>query len=155
METLNIAKLCGISEDKFHHGLSVETLVLEKKEPSIKKELETVLQKNQERRENKMRLYKSILKRCVEKIKLQNSLRRTDMILYVDDFMIDCNYYDRDECINYLIQELRKNYFDISPLPHKLYEGSQFSKSSLFISWKFAEYHKKSQLFTNPNKDIH
>lgn len=150
MENLSIARLCSIPEENFNGSLSLHSFISDKK-PSIKKEIEGVLQANQERHIHKLNLYKSILRKCVDQLKLENALKKTDMLFYIDDNLYENPYYERDECINFLIVSLRKHCLDVFLMPQKVYGQGPYSKSILFVSWKFTEHHKKSQFFTNPN----
>lgn len=153
METLSISKLCGIPEENFSNVMTLNSFVEDKK-PSIGKDIERILLTAQEGHDHKLNLYKSILRKCVDQMKVESAIKKTDLFFYVDDNLYNNQYYNRDECIDYLIMNLRNYYLDVQLLPHKIYGKGPFSKSVLFISWKYTEYHKKSQFFSHTNQNI-
>lgn len=154
MEDISLASLCGVSPEQFKLDLSVNSLNRKQVTTSIREDIASLVKANEEKRENKRKLYQNILKRCVEQMKFENIRKYTCMIYYVDDRMHHNRYYDRDECITYLIEKLRENNIDIFLLPYKQNGNSMFSKSMLYIDWKNTYYHNKSQFFTKSNQDV-
>lgn len=99
-----------------------------KKDP-IQVEIESIIKNKKEQRLNKLRLYKDKLNKCVRQIKRKDELGVTDMIFHVEALEYGYPEYEQDECVDYLIIELRKYGFDIKKI----------NNSEIFISWKFLE----------------
>lgn len=145
MEQLTLARMCGISDEQFKMDSSLNSFG--NKTTSIQADIATIVNMNEEKRDNKLKLYRGILKRCVDKMKFENALKRTNMIYYVDDHLYNNRNYNRNECIAFLIEELRKCNLDVKLLKEKLYGDGPFSKSQLYIDWKYSYYHNRSKLF--------
>lgn len=139
MNKISISNLLSVPEDQIIGGFGTHNIISSQTKKSVKNEVEELLRINKERRENKIKLYRCILRNCIRKIKTDDAVRKTDTFFKVDEIMYGHPEYDRDECIEYITIELKKFLFDVF----------QIQRNTIFISWKYTELHKHSQFFSN------
>lgn len=139
MDKINIANILSIPENEVVGPVGIYT-----NNKSVRTTVDDVLKINKERHDNKLKLYRIALRECVRKIEQQNILRKTETFYKFDDIVFGHPEYDKDECIEYVLIELKKFLFDVC----------QIDDSIIYISWKFTELHKKSQFFTDSDKNV-
>lgn len=143
MDKISIASILSLPEEEIVGSFGTCTILSQKKK-SVKKEVDDLMRINKERREHKIKLYRTALRDCIRKIKKEDEMRKTDTFFRVDEIVYGHPEYDKEECIEYVIIELKKFLFDVF----------QYDQSTIFVSWKFTELHKKSQFLTNPDQNI-
>lgn len=126
MNKINIANIISVPVEQVVGVIGTETNINE----SVRSKIDDVLRLNKERRDNKQKIYRSLLKGCVEKIRQQNILRKTETTYTVEDIVYGHPEYDREECIEYMINSLRKYNVCVCLL----------NKTTLFLYWKFMEF---------------
>lgn len=139
MNKISISNILSLPEEQIVGEFGACSILPQKKK-SVKMEVDDLLRINKERRERKIKLYRKILRDCIMKIKIDDEMRKTDTFFKVDEIVYGHPEYDMDECIEYLIIELK----------HFLFDVFRYSSNTIFISWKFTELHKKSQFLSNP-----
>lgn len=141
MNKISVASILSLPEDKIVGQIyTCDT----KKKQTIRNDVDDIINKNKERRENKLKLYREMLRKCIDSMKKNNEMRKTDIFFRVDEIVYGHPEYDIDECVEYIILELRKFSFDVL----------HYCRDTVFVSWKFVELHKHSQFLTNPNNCI-
>lgn len=141
MNNISISNILAVPEEEIV-GDCFSTTV--HNAPSIKSEVNNISRLTKERHDSKIKLYRMILLECIKKIKREYEFRRTDTFFKIDEFVYGHPEYDKDECIEYIIVELKKFYYDVL----------QICSTKIFISWKYTELHKTSQFLPNPNNNI-
>lgn len=109
-----------------------ENVFMEQKK-SIHKEVEDLIQSNRERRDNKIKLYRNVLRNCIMLISSKNKLHSNEMIFKISYTLYGHPEYDVDECMQYIIMELTKLKFDIY----------RIDRNSIYISWKYLILHRQ------------
>lgn len=140
MEKLSISKILNISKDEVVGEFHVNNIFpVEKKKKSIKTEIEEIFRINKERTENKLKLYKGKLKECIHQIQRENENRKIQTIFRINSIEYGYPEYDCDECMEYLLVELKKHFFDIV----------QINRTSIYICWQYTDFHKKKLNFSS------
>lgn len=136
MEQLSIANLLSKREEDI---IQKEDYMSNNTEPIVNKtignEVYELINAKRKRRENKIRIYKDKLNKCVHQVKRKDELLLTDMIFDMGVLEYGHPEYDPDECMEYMLIELRKYGFDAKKL----------SKSKIFVSWKFLELNNRDK----------
>jgi hypothetical protein len=130
MDKFNVANIAGVSEEEVV-GMIGE---YNQNKKSIKSTIENIMKVNKERKENKIKLYRSSLRDCIGRIEQQNYLRKTGILYKFDEIIFGHPEYDREECIEYVINELQKYGFNTQ----------RNNQTTVLISWKFIDTHTKS-----------
>ena len=133
MDKLSISKILNKTKEEIVGDFRVNNILpIEKKKKSIKTEVEEIFRMNKERNEKKLKLYKSKLKECIHQIQLENENRKIDTIFRINKMEYGFPEYDSDECMEYLLVELKKHFFDIM----------QIDRLAIYICWQYTEFHK-------------
>lgn len=123
MQKINISTLCSISPEKLKCDFK-EDFFNKTKKQSIKSEIESIFQIDKVCEENNKKTYRTILEHCVSCIKREAQQHKHAARYQVTSFVLDNPYYNRQECISYLIEHLSK-YFHIT-----------YSDPFLYITWE-------------------
>jgi hypothetical protein len=134
MRNINIGNILNIPADDVIQKSGAENVFLEQKR-SIHKEVEELIQSNKERGENKIKLYRSVLRNCIMLINNKNKLHSNEMFFKISYTLYGHPEYDVDECMKYLLIELVQLKFDVV----------QMDRNSIYISWKYIILHRQSQ----------
>jgi hypothetical protein len=135
MNHLSISKILNIPKEDVTGNFKVNDIIpVIKKSKSLKKEIELIFKLNHERNDKKIKLYKSKLKECIHQIQRENENRKVDTIFKLNLIEYGIPEYDCDECMEYLLIELKKNFFDIK----------QIDRISIYICWEYTEFHKRN-----------
>ncbi len=89
----------------------------------------TLLNEKFEKRNRLLKIYYKYYGICIEKIKYNNKLGKTDLIFTVPDRIIDCNDYISKYCLEFISQKLENNKLNTVILDNTI----------IFITWKFIE----------------
>lgn len=133
MNNISISNILHVPAENIIGEFGACTILPKKEQHTIQMEVDNLIRTNKERRENKIKLYRSILRNCIQKIKDDNNLRRSETFYKIEEFIYGKPEYDMEECIDFLLIELKKLSFDII----------MYDKNTLFISWKYMEIRKR------------
>jgi len=135
MDKISVANLVAKNESEIVCDgiMSIRSIRGNKK--TIKMEVEDIIKTKKERRENKLRLYRENLKDCIRIIKTKDEMRFTDMVFDINKIEYGHPEYDCEECVDYVIIELRNFGFDVKKMKN--------SETSIFVSWKYLELHNR------------
>jgi hypothetical protein len=139
MDKLSISKILNITKEEVVGDFRVNNIFPVEKKKSIKTEVEQIFKINKERNETKIKLYKLKLKECIHQIQRENENRKIQTIYKINDIEYGFPEYDCDECMEFLLVELKKHFFDIV----------QINRTSIYICWQYTEFHKKKSNFSS------
>jgi hypothetical protein len=132
MNKINVASLFSCSTGDNNKPFGTDTLIVNDERTSIKHEIHSIFQMEKDRRERKVKLYKRVLRNCLEVIKKKTKVRETHVMFEVGKYMLGENIYDYEECMEYMVVVLRKNHFDVIVIDDNV----------LFIYWRFSNFYR-------------
>jgi len=112
--------------------LDIDTLFRDtplNKQPVISFTSDVLIDRIKKRRLNKLNCYLKMLQYCHERIKNADELGCTDIEFVVVETYPECRDYDPYECLEFISEKLRQDYFDTIII----------SDVSMFITWKYIE----------------
>lgn len=132
MDKISISSILSIPVDNIvgNFGAASDT----PKKKTIKSEIDDIIKLNQTRHDYKLKIYRKTLRDCILKIKRENENRKTDTFYKIAEFVYGHPEYDAEECIEYVMIELKKFFLDVT----------KYNPTTIFITWKFLQFHKRS-----------
>lgn len=131
MDKISISNILSIPENEVVGEFGTGTLYNNKK--TVRMEVDELVKLNRGRRENKIKLYRGALKECIRMIRNEDAIRKTDLLFKINRIEFGYPEYDKDECREYVITELRKYDFDVT----------RIDNLTIFVCWKFLEFRSK------------
>ena len=131
MDKISISNILSIPENEVIGEFGTGTLYNNKK--TVQMEVDELLKLKRVRRENKIKLYRGALRECIRMIKNADAIRKTEMLFKINRIEFGFPEYDKDECRDYVIAELRKYDFDVTKIDNL----------TIFVSWEFLEFQSK------------
>lgn len=125
MDKFSVANIAGVTPEEVVGTIGE----YKSSQKTIKTTIENIIKVNNERKKSKIKLYRMMLRECINKIERQNLLRKIDTTFKFDDIIYGHPEYIRDECIDYVINELNTYHFETYRIDNK----------TIFISWKFMD----------------
>jgi hypothetical protein len=125
MDKFSVANIAGVTPEEVVGTIGE----YKSSQKTIKTTIENIIKVNNERKKSKIKLYRMMLRECINKIERQNLLRKIDTTFKFDDIIYGHPEYIRDECIEYVINELNTYHFETYRIDNK----------TIFISWKFMD----------------
>ena len=109
MDKFNVANISGVPEEDIIGSI----WDYKQNKKSVKDTIENIMKTNKERKENKIKLYRTILRDCINRIEQQNNLRKMEIIYKFDEIIFGHPEYEKKECMEYVMNELVKYGFEI------------------------------------------
>ena len=131
---LSIANILSIPESSFVGCMCLDSENNTKTKNYIQKEVDEIIKVKKKRRSTKFGLYDEILKNCIQRIKNMNMNREVECFFELTDKINGYIEYDKDECADYLIYNLKKLDFDVNRVDYNY----------IYISWIFIDLKKNN-----------
>jgi len=127
-----------IEETHSNGTLDVNTLANMKKnnDSTTHFNIESLIKIRKEKREKLLETYIKYYNRCVDKIKMLNNRNITDLFFEVPMNIPDCYGYKPIDCIEFISNKLKTFYMDTCKV----------NNHTLFVTWKYIEANKESEL---------
>jgi hypothetical protein len=138
MNSININNLFNINEDNKSYNtdpISVQSLYNNLNKKKKKFDIKKLIEHHDNIKKNIKKVYKEIYNKCLHKIEESNSLSKYDIFFEIPTIIYGNKYYNIDDCVNYIINNIRNNHIDVLRVTH----------NTLFITWY--NIHEKKQLF--------
>jgi hypothetical protein len=130
MDKINIQTLVPNGTPPNTNGnLDINSLVNMTKQSSNDFSPNQLIHTKNKKREKLLEIFTIQYNKCIEKIKLLNSVDKTDLVFSVPYTIPDCSIYTSASCIDFIESKLRFINFDT--LKINIY--------TLFITWKYLE----------------
>lgn len=143
MNKISISSILSVPEEEIVEKFD-STKILPSNKKTIRSEVDDLIRSRKQRRESKIKLYRTVLRNCIKKINLKNKDGSVETFYKVDKLIFGCPEYDCGECVDYIVTELRSMDFDIL----------QITEDIIYISWKYIEYHRNLHLSGNTTNNI-
>jgi hypothetical protein len=132
MSKLSIGSILGVSDDDLVEKYDNDNFLTQPKK-TINDDINEIIETNKKRREDKLKMYREVLRNCIRLINNKNKQRGIDIIYKINYALFGFPEGDTCECIEYLVIELMKLRFDVY----------QIDQHTIYISWKFIEFHRQ------------
>lgn len=87
--------------------------------------IEVLIKQQKERKTKIVEKYQKLFEVCLKKIHQENKKNKTDYIFNIPTIIFRCIDYEPEDCLEFIENKLRNNYFDTLIL----------NKTCIFISW--------------------
>jgi hypothetical protein len=110
--------------------ISLDTLCPTKQSETFN--VDELIRTRKQRRNTLLAEYTKSYERCLDKIKIANSLNKIEICFDVPRIIMGCHGYRSEDCIDYIQQKLRVQGIDTLEL----------NKNSIYISWLYLELNR-------------